>query len=119
MPDDQVRTKMLEGVVGSDNFLACQSELNMRFALRVAQAAQEMAVANRDLVKTTENVVKSHEGLIKETRYLVWATWGLVFITFIAQAGLIGAEYLMKKSETSESSPKQEIASPPTAPTTP
>ena len=71
MDDDSVRRMALTGNENSRTFVLGVAEMNMRSAIKLAKAAEEMASANRDLVRTTEQVVKGHHGLIRQTRYLV------------------------------------------------
>jgi hypothetical protein len=96
MADDDLRRWSLSGPENSYVHVIGSVEMNMRCALRIAHAAGEMAVANRDLVETTKQVVEAHYRIIRETRNLVLATWGVVFITLVTQATLIISEFVRK-----------------------
>ena len=103
MKDDELRAWTLSGDAGSYDHQIGQTEMNMRCALRIAEAAQQMATVNQDLVRattqlvsTTNQVVGAHHGLIRETRGLVRATWGIVVITLATQIALIVSEFLRK-----------------------
>src|SRR6266446_6573181 len=92
MSDDDLRRWTLSGPQNSYVHEIGSTEMNMRCAVRIANAAAEMATANRNLVETTRQVVEAHHRIIRETRNLVRATWGIVLITLITQAALIYSE---------------------------
>jgi hypothetical protein len=108
--DDELRFWTLSGQPNSYVHQIGQTEMNMRCAMRIAKAAEEMATANgnlvqattdmaranRLLVEATNQVVQGHHGLIRETRNLVRATWGIVLITLITQIALIVSEVLKR-----------------------
>ena len=81
--DDELRVWTLSGDAGSNAHLLGAAEMNMRVSLRVAEAAAQMATANRDLVETTKQVLQAHHEIRDKTRNLVFATWGLVVVTLL------------------------------------
>ena|ERR1035441_7502242 len=97
MSDDEVRRMALTGNENSRTFVFGVAEMKMRSTLRFAAAVEATATANQDLVTTTKQVVDAHHGLIRQTRYLVIATWGLVVITLLSQAGVIVFELVKPK----------------------
>jgi hypothetical protein len=92
MSDPEVHKWMLTGTENSYVLIVGSTEMNIRCALRIAKAADDMATANRDLVETTKQVVEAHHKIINETRNLVRATWGLVVVTLV----LVVAEFIRK-----------------------
>jgi hypothetical protein len=96
MSDDELRVWTLSGPENSYVHKIGQTEMNMRCALRMVNAASQMAEANRDLVEATRRVVEGHHGLIRQTRYLVKATWGIVIITLISQVAVVSAELMRR-----------------------
>ena len=82
MTDRDLQEWALSGDVGSYVHELGQTAMNMRCALRTAEASREMANSTKDLVASTG-------ALVKQTQRLVKATWGLVLITIVTQILLL------------------------------
>jgi hypothetical protein len=108
--DEELREWTLSGQDGSYVHQMGQTEMNMRYALRTAEASQQMTNANREMVEAnkqmaewTKMMMEANQELVKQTKMmvtanrelvnqpskLVWSTWGVVAITLLTQAALI------------------------------
>lgn len=96
MSDDELMRWTLSAHADSHVYKIGQTVLDMRVAVKMLEANREMVEqtkerlqANIRLDATTKELATETQHLVQATRRIAFATWGVVVITLITNAGLI------------------------------